>query len=39
LDAAPLDCCEGTPMADVDEGVMGAEGVNIVEVMERKQEL
>jgi hypothetical protein len=23
LDAASLDCCEGTPMADVDEGMTG----------------
>jgi hypothetical protein len=28
-----------TPMADVDEGVMGVKGVNIVEVMEKKWEL
>ena len=29
----------GTPMADVDEGVMGVKGMNTVEVMEKKREL
>jgi hypothetical protein len=32
LDAALLDCCEGTPMADVDEGMMGVMASTLVEV-------
>ena len=30
---------QGTPMADVDEGVTGVKGVNTVEVMKKKWEL